>query len=141
MALVPFRHRGLWEPWDDFIDHFLTEWPEGKQGFVPALDIYEREGKIVVESPLSGIDPEDVDISIEDNILTVQGKTEKKSEVEEKNYYRKEVRSGSFHRSVVLPSKVLGDQAEADYRDGLLKITIPKAEKEEHKTKVKVKTK
>jgi len=74
--------------------------------------------------------------------LIIQGKSEKKSEVEEKNYYRQEVRRGSFCRSVALPTHVVGDKANADYENGMLKITIPKApEARAKKIDIKIKSK
>ena len=129
--------------WEDMIERFFGEWPEIKaREFVPPMDVYEKGGKVIVETPIAGVDPEKVAISVEDNVLTIKGKSEKKSEVEEKNYYRKEVRYGSFYRSVTLPADVIGTKAEASYKDGVLKIEIPKApEKKEKKLKIKVKSK
>ena len=98
-----------------------------KFGFTPAVDIYEDKNNIIIETQLGGIDPEKVDISIENNVLLIKGESEKKSEVEDKNYYRKEIRRGSFYRSVALPIEVDGDKASAINEDGILKITIPKA--------------
>lgn len=106
------------------------------------MDIYQEKNDVIVETPLTGTRPEDVNISIANDILTIEGKTEKKSEVDEKNYYRKEVRSGSFHRSVALPASVNGDKAKAEYEDGVLKIVIPKEEQAKPKSvKVEVKKK
>ena len=102
----------------------------------PSIDVYEKKGKIIAETPIAGVEPEKIDISIEDDILTIKGKTEKKSEVEDKNYYRKEVRYGSFYRSVTLPARVLGDKAQATYADGVLRIEIPKAAAGEKKKKL-----
>jgi len=95
-------------------------------GFTPAVDMYEDKDSIVVETQLAGIDPEKVDISIENNALCIKGESEKKSEIEDKNYYRKEIRRGSFFRSIPLPAKVDGDRASAVNEDGVLKINIPK---------------
>ncbi len=116
-----------WEPFEE-IDRFFEEFPRlPERGFVPALDIYQTKDSVVVETPLAGVDPEDVDISIEDSVLTIKGKTERKTEIDEKDFYRKEVRYGSFYRSVHLPVPVVGDKAEAKSENGMLKITIPKA--------------
>jgi len=98
-----------------------------QMGFSPALDIYEDKNNVVVETQLAGIDPEKVDISISNDVLTIKGEGEKKSEVEDKNYYRKEIRRGSFFRSVQLPTHVVGDKAAAVAADGVLKISVPKA--------------
>lgn len=108
--------------------------------FMPALDVYQTDEAVVVETPLAGIRPEQVNISIENDVLSIEGKVEKKSEVDEKNYFRKEIRSGSFHRSIAMPVAVDGDKAVAEYKDGILKITIPKdARARSHSIKIDVK--
>lgn len=127
MPLIPWRP-WLWRPWEELEKWFEEEWPEIKSAeFIPPVDIYEKGNNLIVETPITGIEPEKVDISVEDNTLILKGKSEKKSEVEDKNYYRKEVRYGSFYRAVTLPTKVVGEKATATYEDGLLRITIPKA--------------
>lgn len=102
----------------------------------PWIDVYEKENKIIAETPIAGIDPDKVTISIENDILTIKGQTGKKSEVEDKNYYRQEIRYGSFYRSVSLPSHVIADKAEASYQDGVLRISMPKAAGTEKKKKL-----
>jgi HSP20 family protein len=132
-----------WNPfWEiDEFDRFFEGGPMARPAsFIPSIDVYQDKENVIVETPLAGIDPEKVSISIENDVLTIEGKTEKKSEVEEKEYYRKEVRYGSFHRAVALPASVKGDKAKAVYEKGLLKITIPKEEKIKPK-KVKVEIK
>lgn len=110
------------------------------QGFAPAVDVYETKNDVVVKAPLVGVDPKDIEISIENDVLMIKGEAKKESEVDEKNYYRKEIRSGSFFRSVSLPTHVIGDKAEAQSVEGMLKITIPKAPESKAKTvKIKVK--
>lgn len=129
-----------WEPWDPFgeIDKFFREdfpsfLPKGTAALVPSVDVYEKGDNVVVESPLAGVDPKDVEISIEEDYLTIKGETKKKTEIDEKDYYRKEVRYGSFYRKVALPVSVVGEEAKAVSENGILKITLPKmpgAEKE-----------
>lgn len=109
------------------------------KGFTPAIDIYEIKNEVVAETPLAGVNPDDVDISVENDVLTLKGETKKESEVEEKNYYRKEIRAGSFFRSVALPAHVIAAKAKAESKDGMLKIIIPKAPKAKTKAiKVKI---
>lgn len=96
--------------------------------FFPALDIYQDKDNVVAELALPGIDPAKVDITIENDVLTVSGSTESKEEVKREDYYRKEVRSGSFSRSVVLPMAVKGNDTQAEYDKGVLTITMPKEE-------------
>lgn len=110
-----------------------------EMGFAPAIDVYETKDSVVAEIPVPNLDPEKVDASIENDVLTIQGHSEKKSEVDDESYYRKEVRYGSFHRSIALPVAVQGDKAEAEYKDGVLKVKVPKAPAAKH-NKIKIKT-
>jgi HSP20 family protein len=134
-----------WTPtWDPFeeADNFFRGFPLAKQitSFVPSLDIYQDKDSVVVETPLAGVKPEEVKISIENDVLTIEGQSEKKSEVDEKNYFRREVSYGSFHRSVALPAAVNGEKARAEYDNGVLKIIIPKEERAKAKAiKVQIK--
>ena len=96
--------------------------------FFPAMDVYETEKAVVVETALPGINPDGVKVSVEKGVLTVTGESKKEHEVDEKNYYRKEMRSGSFFRQVALPAAVLEDKVDAVFEDGMLKVTCPKAE-------------
>lgn len=121
--------RGLmrWSPWGD-IDRLFEEeiWPSF--GFTPAMDIRQDKDSVIVEMAIPGVEADKVDINIENDVLTVSGHREEKKEVKREDYYRKEIREGSFSRSVVLPMPVKGDEAEAVYEKGMLTITIPKAE-------------
>lgn len=119
---------------DKMMESMLPAVRGNQFGYTPAVDMYEDKDNIVIETQLGGIDPEKVDISIENNVLSIKGESEKKSEVEDKNYYRKEIRRGSFYRSIPLPTKVDGDKASAVNEDGILKITIPKAAEIKPKT-------
>jgi HSP20 family protein len=112
-------------PWSPFLDTFESL-EKGFQNFVPAMDVYEEKDNVVVEATLAGIKSEDVDINVHDDVLTIEGRRQTSSEIDEKNYYRKEVRSGSFHRSIVLPASVQADKAEANFENGLLKVILPK---------------
>ncbi len=92
----------------------------------PAVDVYEKDNTVIVEAPLPGIHPDQVQVAVENDVLSIEGSMEKSTEVDDKEYYRKEVRTGSFHRAVALPSSVDGDKAVAEYKNGILKVTIPK---------------
>ncbi|MBT3817483.1 MAG: Hsp20/alpha crystallin family protein [Candidatus Magasanikbacteria bacterium] len=111
-----------------------------KKSFVPAINMYEKENAVIVEAPLAGVNVEDVEISVEKGILLLQGQSYKEHEVDDKNYYRKEVRSGSFYRHISLPMPVKEDEISAKFENGILKITCPKAgEGESKKIDIKIK--
>ncbi|OIP59881.1 MAG: hypothetical protein AUK19_01330, partial [Candidatus Moranbacteria bacterium CG2_30_45_14] len=119
-SIIPFPVR-------DF-DRFFGEDALSFGEFLPALDIYQDKDNVVAKLALPGVDPKKVDITIENDVLTVSGSTEEKEEVKREDYYHREVRTGSFSRSVVLPMAVKGDNTEAKYDKGVLIITMPKEE-------------
>ncbi len=98
-----------------------------EHGVIPPIDMYQTKDAVIVETPLAGVDPEKVDVSVQDGVLTIKGSMERKTEVDEKDYYRREVRSGSVFRRVSLPATVQEGNAEATFENGLLRVTIPKA--------------
>lgn len=112
------------------IDRFFGEsfFPFTTHNFSPAIDVFQDNDNLIVETQLPGIDPKDVDIAIENDVLTISGATKEKKETKQEDYYRKEIRQGSFSRSVILPVGVKGSEAHAEYEDGVLQITLPKAE-------------
>jgi HSP20 family protein len=93
------------------------------------VDVYENKDEIVVKALLPGVKPSDIDISVDDNILTLRGQMREESESEEQNYYRREVMAGSFLRQITLPSEVVADKAEATFEDGVLRLRMPRAER------------
>ena len=115
-----------WSPmFPDFFEDMLGS--VGQRGVIsPALDVYQTDIEVKVEMPLANIDPSAVDIEVVNDVLTISGKSEHKSEVDEKHYYRREVRTGAFQRSVVLPAHVDSDAATATYDNGMLVVTLPK---------------
>lgn len=113
---------------DDMLSRMPSLMQNPMKAFVPALDVYETDKAVVVEAPLAGVRPEDVEVSVQKGVLTIKGSSNKEHEIEEKNYYRKEVRTGSFYREVPLPALVLEDKVAAEFEDGMLKITLPKAQ-------------
>lgn len=127
-------------PWlPDDLEKFIDGFGRfDTSGFTPPIDIYQTNEDVIVEAPLPAVNPEDVEVTVEHDVLTIQGKSEQKSEVDEKNYYRREVKRGSFYRSVNLPVAVDGDKAEAAYEGGVLKIKIPKTAAARPKT-IKIK--
>ncbi len=128
--LVPWRplrdlKREMDRLWNEFFGReplpevFETEW-------VPALDVSETKEAVIVRADVPGIDPNNLEITLSGNTLTIRG--EKKQEREEKgeNFYRMERSYGSFVRTIQLPVEVEPDKVEASYKNGVLKITLPK---------------
>src|SRR5207245_417573 len=106
-----------------------------------AVDIYETEHELVVKADLTEIDPKDLDIRVENNILTIRGERKFEKKVNEDNYLRVERAYGSFARSFTLANTVNSDAIKADYQDGVLTLTIPKREEAKPKQiKVNVNT-
>jgi HSP20 family protein len=111
------------------IDRFLNDsFFLPSQNFLPAIDIYQETDNVIAEVALPGIDPKEVDITIENDVLSISGERKSEREVKREDYYCKEVRGGSFSRSLVLPMSVKGDEAKAKYENGMLRITMPKQE-------------
>jgi HSP20 family protein len=109
------------------------------QSLIPPVDMYETDSLVVIEMPMPGVDASKLDLSIDNGILSVKGTNERKTEVDEKNYYRKEVRYGSVFRQIALPAKVLANKTEAVYEKGILKISIPKEQEVGGAVKVQIK--
>ena len=101
--------------------------------WAPAVDIFEHEDDIVLKAELPGVDPKDVEIRVENNVLSLRGERKFESEVKREDYHRVERTYGSFSRSFTLPNVVDTEKIEADYKDGVLKVTLP--QKEEAKPK------
>jgi len=105
-----------------------------------AIDMYETPENIVVKASIPGVNPEDIDVSISGDVLTIKGEVKEEKEVKEENYIRRERRYGSFCRSVALPVQVDANKAKAEYENGVLTLTLPKAEAVKPKV-IKVKAK
>lgn len=109
--------------------------------WLPAVDILETDNEIVLKADLPGVNPDDVDISVQDGTLTLKGERRFESGVKEDHYRRVERLYGSFVRSFALPPTVDADQLQAEYRNGVLELTLPKRPKAKPKQiKVAVKS-
>lgn len=102
------------------------------------VDVYQTPTEIVIESPIAGVDPEDLDISITEESVTVRGKRERTEQVRDENYFYQECYWGRFSRSVILPQEIDPERAEATIRNGVLVIHLPKLVRQKSK-KLKVK--
>ncbi len=103
------------------------------------VDIYNRGDEIVIQSTVAGVAPEDLDVSITNDSITIRGRREQQEEVAEDNYYYKELFWGTFSRQVILPEEIEEDEAEATLKNGLLTLRLPKKRRGVvQKVKVKV---
>jgi len=105
----------------------------------PAVDMYQTDKEVVVKASLPGMKAEDVEISVTGDMLTLKGEHREEHEVNEENYFRKEMRCGSFVRSLEIPVPVKVEKAEAVFEDGVLTLTLPKTEAVQPKA-IKVKS-
>lgn len=118
-----------------YFDDFPSLQNRATESFSPRIDISEDDNSIFVNTELPGVKKEDIKLTIEDNILTIEGEKKNEDEKKEKNYYRTERVYGKFHRSFTLPVEVDPDKVEAKYEDGTLKISMAKLEEKKAETK------
>lgn len=94
----------------------------------PAIDVYQTDDEVVVKAALPGIKADEVQINVTGDVLTIKGEVKQEDEKKERSWHIREQRYGSFERSVALPTDVVADKAKADFENGILTITLPKAE-------------
>lgn len=131
-----------WDPWrsmttlQDRINRLFEELsaPQREEDDVtmsawrPAVDIYDQEDAIVIKAELPGLTKEDISIEMKENKLILKGERIEEKEINEENYYRRERSVGSFHRVFTLPTGIDPEKVSANFKDGILKVEIPKAE-------------
>lgn len=137
-----------WNPWTEvntlqnrinniFNESFYpTEWKDdelGVGGWKPVVDIYDDDQKLVIKAELPGVDKKDIEIDLKDRVLTLKGERTYENEAKEDSYYRKERFYGKFHRAFTLPADYDSEKVKADFKDGVLKIDIPKPEEKKPK--------
>lgn len=105
-----------------------SELPEEAEGQL-TIDVYQTDSDVVIKSTIAGVKPEDVDVSITNDMVTIRGTRKKDEEVHTKDYYYQECYWGSFSRSVILPVDVVSEKAEAAIKNGILTVRLPKADK------------
>ena len=133
-----------WEPMRDMVtmrdmfDRFFgDDFGDVRQplgAVAPAVDMYQTDDDVIVKATLPGVKPEAIQISITGDALTLRGEVSEANEVSEATYHLKERRYGSFARSLTLPSPVVSDKARAEFENGVLTLTLPKAEEVKPKT-------
>ena len=115
-----------------------ADWMEDYEGQL-AVDVFQTDDDVVIKAPLAGVKPEDLEISITDEVVTIKGERKEQEEIARENYLCQECYWGAFARAYVLPVAVVGDKAQASLKNGILTIKIPKQEKTKVKT-IQVKT-
>jgi len=101
---------------------------EGSRNVCPAVDIFEKDGKVVIKAELPGMDKKDISLDIQNDVLTLRGERKNENEVKEENFYRKEMSHGTFVRSFTLPTGVDADRVTAEFKDGILTVEVPSPE-------------
>ena len=119
----------LREAMDRLFDDAFTRPLSLRDGWsAPAIDMYQTDDEIIVKAALPGFKPDEVQINITGEVLTLKGEVKQQEEKKERAWHMREQRWGTFERSVVLPTDVVSDKAKAEFENGILTITLPKAE-------------
>jgi HSP20 family protein len=145
-TLLPtLRRRGLvgrpaWSLFDRFFEDFeLPSLFSEEMRFTPAFDVSETENELIIRGEVPGMDLKDIDINLSDGLLTITGEKKHEKENKNENYYRVERHYGTFSRTMPVPFEVEADKVDATYKDGVLKVTLPKSETAKPK-KIEIKT-
>jgi HSP20 family protein len=123
-----------WRPFHHLEDLFHDHHSRSAQWDL-AVDVYEENDNVIAKMNIPGIDPDKINIDVEDNHLHVSGERKEEKEVNEKNYYHKEIRRGSFERIVPLPCAINKQKVSAEMHEGVLRIVMPKINAQEHAAK------
>ena len=113
---------------------------DGGNWSMPTVDMYQADNEVIVKAAIPGVKTDDVQINVTGEVLTIKGEVKEKEEVKEKAYHLREQRWGMFERALALPTVVIADKAKAEFENGILTITLPKAEEVRPKT-ISIKTK
>jgi HSP20 family protein len=140
-----------WEPFNELrklenrMSNLWGRWPSpfwmsgnGDEKWSVPLDVREDGDMLVVEASIPGMKPEEIEVEIEDGTLTIKGETKTEFEEKKKDYLLKERSEGSFYRSIRLPDTVDEEGATSSYKDGVLKVTMPKKAEAKSKKKITV---
>ena len=124
--------------WDSFFEGRPGRRNREEGEWLPSLDVAETKGDLVVRAELPGMDPKDIDISLSEGVLTIRGEKKQEKEEKEEGYHLIERSYGSFTRSIRLPKEVQSEKIEASFKNGILKVVLPKSE-EAKKKEIKIK--
>jgi HSP20 family protein len=126
----PFRELEEWERrFDDLWGRPSWRLPVEERGWMPAVDVFEKEDRFIVKAELPGMKEDDIDVSVVGDTLAIRGEKKTETEIKDEDYYRCERSYGSFYRSIPLPSNVDANKIEASFEDGILEVALPKSAK------------
>lgn len=128
MTLIKFEPLRELETWNERIHRFFNDFPSSDFNFYPHIDITDDENNIYVTAEIPGVKKENIKITLQDNILTIQGEKIRGEEKEKRNIFRSERVYGSFTRSFTLPDDINPDSVDAKFENGILNITMSKAQ-------------
>ena len=133
MQRRPFRDlERLARAWDFRFPRLFEEFEE-TEAFAPPIESFVKGGNLVVRADVPGLDPKDLEVSVLHNILTIKGERKSEKEVKDKDYLRREVSYGSFERRMSLPEGAATDKVKANFKNGVIEVTIPLAKEVEAK--------
>jgi HSP20 family protein len=121
----PFRTLRRRDDFDDLLREMFRH--EGEGAFQPPADVSETEHEVIVKMLVPGVERDHLQVTIDDDVLTVRGEVRKEAEEKKKNYYRQEIRYGAVQRAVRLPAEVEAGKATADLKNGTVTVTLPKS--------------
>ena len=119
---------------DDAFTRPLGAADGGRFSMAPSVDLFETENDVVIKAALPGIKPDEVDINVTGEMITIKGETKDQSDEQDKAYHIREQRWGRFERGVSLPTSIVADKAKAEFENGILSITLPKADEVKPRT-------
>lgn len=124
---------------DSFFDGFMAyRWPRlldwNLEKSAPKVDILDRDTEIEIQAALPGVSKDNLDVTLNNQTITISANTQTEKKTEEDRYYRREISRGEFKRSLSLPENVDSDNAKASFKDGILKVIMPKIEQSKHKS-------
>ena len=143
--VVPFRPLTMFEEMERMFEHFMpSKWMNPFKAEhamlgenLPQVDVIDQDNTILVRASLPGVKKDDLEVSTTDHSLTIRGSTREEQKEEKGEYYRREIRSGNYLRTITLPALVDEKAIKASFKDGLLEVTLPKLEREKrHSVKI-----
>jgi len=144
LGIRPWRPFGALDEMERMMDEMLRTSPfrrvDGEVAWAPALEVYEKDDQFFIKAEIPGMKKEDIKVTVTEDALSITGERKSESEVNEEQYYRREMSYGSFSRQLILPSTVDKSKIDAKYENGILELTLPKIpEPKPKQVEVKVK--